>query len=193
MGHSGTLALALVLVVLGAPAVSGQPVAGGVLPASPPGPLFPADNWWSADVSSAPIDGGSAAYIDFINDCPGCCPGGGVPLHPDVGGDVSPGSASIYGMPYVVVDGTQPKRSVIFQFWEQSDGVLHPNNVSVPFYPLPDQAIAQPHWVEGGEPASVDRRSTQDRHLLVVDRDHRHLYDLWSVWADSPHHQSSAA
>src|SRR5262245_37769280 len=165
MGHSGTLALALVLVVLGAPAVSGQPVAGGVLPASPPGPLFPADNWWSADVSSAPIDGGSAAYIDFINDCPGCCPGGGVPLHPDFGGDVSPGSASIYGMPYVVVDGTQPKVSVQFVYSDESDGVDHTTNQSYPFYPIPVEAITQPHWIQGGAPGHVDQRLSQDHPL----------------------------
>jgi len=29
----------------------------------------------------------------------------------------------------------------------------------IPFYPLPSQAVTQPHWVEGGAPASVDQRS----------------------------------
>jgi uncharacterized repeat protein (TIGR01451 family) len=165
------------------------PVLGGALAGSPPGPLFPADNWWSTDVSSAPIDPGSASYIDDINDCPGCCPSGGQSLHPDFGGNVSPGSAQIYGIPYVTVDGTQPKRSVIFFYSDESDGVDHATDTSVPFYPLPDEAITQPHWVEGGDPASVDLRSHQDRHLLVVDRDHRHLYELWNVWYDTAHGQ----
>ena len=164
---------------------SAAPVLGGALPGSPPGPLFPASNWWSADVSSAPVDPGSAGYIQFINDCANCCPGGGQILHPDFGGNVSPGSVQIYGVPYVVVDGTQPKRSVIFFYSDESDGVDHATDTSFPFYPLPDEAITQPHWVEGGDPASVDLRDEQDRHLIVVDRDHRHLYELWNVWYDA--------
>src|SRR5688572_17698307 len=132
------------------------PVLGGALQGSPPGPLFPADNWWSADVSNAPVDANSASYIQFINDCASCCPGSGQNLHPDFGGNVSPGSVQIYGIPYVVVDGTQPKRSVNFFYSEESDGVDHATDTSFPFYPLPDEAITQPHWVEGGDPASVD-------------------------------------
>ena len=164
------------------------PVLGGALPGSPPGPLFPADNWWSADVSSAPVDPSSAGFIQFINNCASCCPAGRR-LHPDFGGDVSPGSVQTYGIPYAVVDGTQPKRSVIFQYSDESDGVDHATDTSFPFYPLPDEAITQPHWVEGGDPASVDLRSQQDRHLIVVDRDHRYLYELWNVWYDSAHAQ----
>ena len=183
---SAALALtAVASLAFGHRASTAAPVLGGALPGSPPGPLFPADNWWSADVSGAPVDPGSASYINFINDCPNCCPSGGQILHPDFGGNVSPGSAQIYGVPYVVVDGTQPKRSVSFFYSDESDGVDHPTDTSVPFYPLPDEAITQPHWVEGGDPASVDLRDQQDRHLIVVDRDHRHLYELWNVWYDA--------
>jgi hypothetical protein len=161
------------------------PVLGGVLPGSPPGPLFPADNWWNVDVSSAPIDANSASYIQFINNCTNCCPGNGRQLHPDFGGDVEPGSVETYGVPYAVVDGTQPKRSVIFYYSQESDGVDHATDTSYPFYPLPDEAITQPHWVEGGDPAAVDLRDEQDRHLIVVDRDNRYLYELWNVWYDT--------
>ncbi len=164
------------------------PVLGGALPGSPPGPLFPADNWWSVDVSSAPVAPNSTSYIQFINNCSNCCPAGRH-LHPDFGGDVAPGSVQTYGMPYAVVDGTQPQRTVIFQYADESDGVDHTTNTSYPFYPLPDEAITQPHWVEGGDPAAVDLRSQQDRHLIVVDRDHRYLYELWNVWYDSAHAQ----
>jgi uncharacterized repeat protein (TIGR01451 family) len=169
-----------------ASSAAGQPLLGGALPGSPPGALFPAGNWWNVDVSQAPVDPGSAGYIQFINDCATCCAtGGGRELHPDFGGNVAPGSVQTYGIPYVVVDGTQPKRSVIFFYSDESDGVDHATDTSVPFYPLPDQAITQPHWVEGGDPASVDLRDDQDRHLIVVDRDHRHLYELWNVWYDT--------
>jgi hypothetical protein len=91
---------------------------GGALPA--PLPLFPVDNWWNLDVSTAPVDSASNAYITFINN------GGTRRLHPDFGGEASPGSVSIYGFPYVVVDGTQAKRAVQFQYSDESDGVTTP-------------------------------------------------------------------
>src|SRR5712692_8783784 len=78
----------------------------GALPG--PLPLFPADNWWNQDVSAAPVDARSAQFIGFINN------GGSRQLHPDFGGYESPGSVNIYGFPYVVVDGGQPKRTVQF-------------------------------------------------------------------------------
>ena len=59
-------------------------------------PLFPADNWWNVDVSSAPVDPSSGAYISFI--------GTGKGMHPDFGG-YSGEPDGIYGMPYAVVDG----------------------------------------------------------------------------------------
>jgi len=144
------------------------PVEGGALPA--PLPLFPADNWWNVDISKAPVDQNSAAFIGFINN------GGTRHLHPDFGGLVSPGSAEVYGMPYAVVDGTQPRLLVDFvNYGDESDGV------GVPFYPIPAQAITQPHWIEGGDPGTVDDRS-QDRHLLIVDRDNKYLYELYNVY-----------
>ena len=147
---------------------------GGALPG--PLPLFPRSNWWNLDISSAPVDPGSASYISFINN------GSARRLHPDFGGDVSPGSAQVYGFPYVVVDGTQPKRTVQFQYADESDGVNQDTGQSVPFYPIPNEAITQAHWIEGGEPGNVDRRSVADRHLLIVDRDNRHLYELYNVY-----------
>jgi hypothetical protein len=147
---------------------------GGALPA--PLPLFPASNWWNLDITSAPVDPGSASYIAFINN------GSTRRLHPDFGGDVSPGSTEIYGFPYVVVDGAQPKKAVQFGYSDESDGVNHTTNQSFPFYPIPDEAIAQAHWIEGGEPGNVDRRSVADRHMLIVDRDNRHLYELYNVF-----------
>src|SRR5438105_4310977 len=84
--------------------------------AAPPGPLpvFLSDNWWNVDVSSAPTDPASSSYIAFINN------GGVRRLHPDFGGEASPGSVDIYGMPYAVVDGSQPKQAVTFHYWNES-------------------------------------------------------------------------
>ena len=55
---------------------------------------------------------------------------------------------------------------------------------AIPFYPIPVEAITQPHWVEGGAPGNVDQRSSEDRHLLILDRDNRYLYELYNVWFD---------
>ena len=53
------------------------------------------------------------------------------------------------------------------------------------FYPIPPEAISQPYWVEGGDPGNVDLRSSQDRHLLIVDRDRNYLYELYNVFYNS--------
>src|SRR5215831_15627306 len=106
MTATGTLLAAVVAVVAGA-ATQGTPI-----PA--PLPLFPSDNWWNLDISAAPVDAGSAAYIAFINN------GSTRQMHPDFGGDVSPGSTQIYGFPYAVVDGTTPLKAVTFQYADES-------------------------------------------------------------------------
>ena len=157
----------LLLLAASGNAVGLGPIPGGALPG--PLPLFPADNWWNVDISAAPVDANSVSFINFIGATRG--------LHPDFGGEVSPGSAGIYGIPYVVVDGTQPKVQVDFVLYPgESDGV------GLPFYPIPTQAIAQPHRIEGGDPGNVDVRDDQDRHLLIVDRDNKYLYELYNVF-----------
>lgn len=150
------------------------PVQGAPVPG--PLPVFPADNWWNADISAAPVDTGSSGYISFI--------GGTRRLHPDFGGEESPGSTGIYGFPYVIVNGSQPKQAVTFEYWDESDGV-DSSGRGVPFYPIPTQAITQPHWIEGGAPGNVDHRSQSDRHLLVIDCTNRHLYELYNVYYSS--------
>jgi hypothetical protein len=157
---------------------------GGAIPG--PLPIFPPDNWWNLDISTVPVDPASASYISFI--------GPARTMHPDFGGDVAAGSAQVYGFPYAVVDSTATPRTVQFQYADESDGVDHATNRSIPFYPIPDEAIAQAHWIEGGDPGKVDRRSSSDRHLLIVDRDRRFLYELYNVFYDgSQWHAGSGA
>ena len=178
------VAILLSAAILGSIVVGAASVLGGPLP--PPLPIFPADNWWNLNIAAAPVDPGSSSYIAFV--------GPTRTLHPDFGGDASPGSVQIYGFPYAVVDSTLTKRAVQFQYADESDGVNHATNVSVPFYPIPDEAITQPHWVEGGEPGNIDLRSSSDRHLLIVDRDQRYLYELYNVFYDgSQWHAGSGA
>ncbi len=92
-----SLAAGIVLAVAAGAGLALAATQGGPLPG--PLPLFPSDNWWNTDVSLAPVDPNSASYISFI--------GSTRTLHPDLGGEVSPGSVETYGMPYVVV-GRQP-------------------------------------------------------------------------------------
>lgn len=146
---------------------------GGPLPG--PLPLFPRSNWWNLDISTAPLASNSASYISFI--------GTGRAAHPDFGGEASPGSVDIYGFPYIVVDSAVAKQTVQFDYSDESDGVNHTTDVSYPFYPIPSQAATQPHWVEGGAPGNVDARDS-DRHILIVDRDAKHLYELYNVFFD---------
>jgi hypothetical protein len=154
---------------------------GGALPQ--PLPLFPADNWWNLDISSWPVDPNSSSYIAFINN------GGTRRLHPDMGGNA--GSAgdpnAIYGMPYAVVSNVTNAdlKSVEFLYWDESDGVDLNTGASFPFYPIPPEAITQPYWVEGGDPGNIDQRSSEDRHLLIVDRDRNYLYELYNVFYNS--------
>jgi hypothetical protein len=174
--------LAIASVFLAAPASLAQcpasvPVQGAAL--TVPLPLFPSNNWWNLDISAAPVDPGSASYISFINN------GGTRHLHPDFGGEVSPGSVDIYGMPYAIVDGSQPKQAVTFYYWDESDGVNYSTGQGIPFYPIPAQAITQAHWIEGGAPGNVDQRSQQDRHLLIIDCTNDYLYELYNVFYDA--------
>jgi hypothetical protein len=168
----------LLLVAFSIAAVAGIVTAASTIGGPLPGPLpiFPGDNWWNLDISTAPVDPASAAFVNFIGPTRG--------MHPDFGGDVSPGSVQVYGFPYAVVDSTVTLRAVQFQYADESDGVNHATNQSLPFYPIPDEAITQPHWVEGGEPGNIDLRSNSDRHLLIVDRDRRYLYELYNVFYD---------
>ena len=175
------LLVTMALFLAAMPAALAQcPAATPVQGAAPPGPLpvFPATNWWNLDISAAPVDPGSAGYIAFINN------GGTRRLHPDFGGEAAPGSVDIYGMPYAIVDGAQPKQAVTFEYRDESDGVDPATGQGIPYYPIPAQAITTPRWVEGGAPGNVDQRSESDRHLLLIDCTNRRLYELYNVWYD---------
>ena len=149
-------------------------VRGGELPG--PLPLFPLSNWWNADVSSAPVDPNSAAFISYI--------GASDRLHPDFGGESGDPDYPIYGMPYVVVSGSQPLVPVAFDYDDESDAGG---------YPIPEEAKTQQRWIEGGL-AGNDPRAEGDRHMLLVDRDRRILYELYALrWTGSRWEAGSGA
>lgn len=140
-------------------------VRGGSLPG--PLPLFPADNWWNLDVRQAPVDPSSASFIGFI--------GAGRGMHPDFGGDSTP-FPGIYGMVYMTVAGDQALEPVVFDYADESD----PGAPGRPAgYPIPVEARTQPKWIEGGYPGNAGVGG--DKHMLIVDRDHRVLFETWDT------------
>lgn len=162
--------LSVLLVLTTAAAASAQP--NGALPG--PLPLFPPDNWWNLDISDAPVDPNSAGFLDFIGD---------VGMHPDFGAKDS--FPAIYGMVYVSVPGSQPLRQVTFvEYGAQSDAGAPGRPAG---YPIPDEAKTQPlvdsdpRWIEGGHPGNVAGCPSSDRHMLIVDRDNRLLYELYHL------------
>lgn len=174
------VATALLLLFLAATVMGQAPQRGGPLPG--PLPLFPATNWWNTDVTSAPVDPGSASLIAFI--------GANRSLHPDFGGDSGDPLYPIYGIPYVVVGGTQPLVPVTFEYAAESDRGA-PGRP--PGYPIPEEAKTETRWIEGGLPGN-DPRATGDRHMLIVDRDHRLLFELFALrWNGSAWEAGSGA
>src|SRR5437870_1895674 len=150
-----------------ATAASGQPARNGELPA--PLPLFPPGNWWNTDISSAPIDAKSASFISFIGTTRG--------THPDFGGDSGDPSSPIYGMPFIVVSGSQPLLPVTFDYDDESDYGAPGRPLG---YPIPEEAKTQEKWIEGGL-AGNDPNADGDRHMLIVDRDDRILFEIYAT------------
>ena len=160
----------LLSLLLLAPAVLAQGVQlNGALPG--PLPLFETGNWWNVDITNAPVDPNSASFITFI--------GPTKQMHPDFGGNDPENPPGIYGIPYIVVPGNQPLQQVHWtEFGNQSDdgAPWRPTG-----YPIPEEAKTMTGWIEGGW-AGNDDAADGDRHLLIVDRDNRILYELYHTY-----------
>ena len=135
--------------------------------------VFPSSNWWNQDVSQAPVDPASRAFIDFVSGRTTTNPTAVRRLHPDFG-------PPPYGIPYVVVPGSQPLVPVTFvDYGDESDA----GAPGAPGYPIPDLARTDPNAIEGGQPGGG---ASGDRHLLLVDRDSWRLYETWATrWNDA--------
>src|ERR1017187_9435049 len=107
---------------------------------------------WNTDIASAPIDPNSNTMIsNWV---------GSVNLHPDWGTDPT------YGIPYVVVNGSQGLVNVnLGAYGNESDPGPMPVPASAP--------------VEGGS------SSTGDRHVLVLDNGNCFLYELYNSSVNS--------
>lgn len=143
-GAAAVLVLALAACATAEPDDSTAAPVGGC-------PVFPADNWWHADVSELPVHERSAQWLSNMsteND-----------LHPDFG--PSYGDGPNYGIPVTVVDGNHRRVRVRFTYADESDRVRYP--------------LGRDTRIEGG------RRSDGDRHAVIVDRDRCRLYETWAT------------
>jgi hypothetical protein len=130
--------------------------------------VFPVNNWWNLDISAAPVDPRSAQLIGWISGRTGGNTTATRRLHPDFG-------PPPYGIPYVVVDGTQPRVPVTFvAYGSESDSGYG----GLPGYPIPDAARLQPNYIEGGVAGGG---TSGDRHLLLLDRDRWLLYETFAT------------
>ena len=130
--------------------------------------VFPATNWWNLDISAAPVDPRSTQLIAWISGRTGTNTTAIRRLHPDFG-------PPPYGIPYVVVDGSQPRLPVTFvAYGAESDSGFG----GVQGYPIPNEARTQPNYIEGAVPGGG---TSGDRHLLLIDRDRWVLYETFAT------------
>jgi hypothetical protein len=114
--------------------------------------IFPLDNAWNTDISGYPIHPNSDHFIASIGAEKG--------LHPDFG-TVWDGAPN--GIPYVFTPGSQAMVNIVYTaYGDESD--------PGPF-PIPDDAP-----IEGGSD------SDGDRHVLVIDKDNKMLYELYRAF-----------
>ncbi len=122
------------------------PTSGGNGPTIVNCPVFPSDNPWNQVVTGLSVHPNSANYITSINSTKQY-------LHPDFGSDPT------YGIPYVVVSGSQAKVPINFtDYGDESD----PGP-----YPIPPNAPVEGAGEDG------------DRHVIAVDGDNCKLYELF--------------
>ena len=136
--------------------------------------VFPANNWWNLDISSAPVDARSRSLIDWISGRTAQNLTATRRVHPDFG-------PPPYGIPYIGVGADQSLTPVMFtSYGSESDAGAagRPSG-----YPIPDDARTQPNFIEGGLPGGG---SNGDRHLIVIDRERWLLYETFATrWNSS--------
>ncbi|MBB6625721.1 hypothetical protein H5V45_00170 [Nocardioides sp. KIGAM211] len=115
--------------------------------------VFPADNYWHADVSALPRHPRSRQWLRHMSP--------EVALHPDFGPSYGDGPG--YGIPVTVVRPGHRRVRVRFDYADESDRVRYP--------------LGRDTRIEGG------RGSGGDRHAIVVDRGACRLYETYATRA----------
>ena len=127
--------------------------------------LFPADNPWNQQITSAPVASNSAAIMNNIISLYG-----DGRFHPDFGQDTR-GSNPLYGIPFNVVHGnTQPKVHVVIDdYADESD---------LQDAPIPANAVLEGDN-QNGPVAGLANRG--DSHLIVYDEDNNIAYEFYNA------------
>jgi len=128
-------------------------------------PVYPTNNYWNARVTQLPVASHSDAWMSHMS--PGSY------LHPDFG--PSYGQQPVpYGIPITLVDDSHSKVDVTFRYRHESDRVPYP--------------LGADTRIEGG------RRSSGDRHALVLDTSTCEPYETWHTrLVDGHWHAGSGA
>jgi len=113
---------------------------------------FTSDSLWNTNISAAPVDPNSDSIINNWV--------GAVNLHPDWGTDPT------YGIPYVIVNGSQAL-------------------VNVNLGAYPDESDPGPMPVPPNAPVEGGSSSTGDRHVLVLNNANCFLYELYNASPNS--------
>ena len=113
---------------------AGAPVVQG----APECTVFPDDNVWNVKVDGLGVAGNSATLINTI--------GAGRSFHMDFG------SYAGYGIPYQVVDGTTTRRTVVFDYDDESDAGPYP----IPAFPLIEDGSGRPESATRGYRIDLD-------------------------------------
>jgi hypothetical protein len=131
--------------------------------------LFPANNPWNQDISSAPVAANSAAIISSI--------GTATRVHPDWGDDnPANGASPLYGIPYNVVHGnTAAKVNVVID--------NYPGESDIVPAPIPANAVIEGDYQNGPNPNGAGYNTGQrgDSHLIVWDEDNNIGYEFYAA------------
>jgi hypothetical protein len=114
--------------------------------------VFPANNYWHADVRSLPVDAHSTAWLSAMG-------ASSRHLHPDFG--PSGDTAAPYGIPVTVAASGHARVPVAFDYADESDELSYPFGTDTK--------------IEGGPKADGDR------HAIVVTADTCELFETWDT------------
>jgi hypothetical protein len=135
-----------------APPAGGGTASGNDVLAGTKCQIFPADNYWHADIASLPVNAHSAAWLSAMG-------ASTRKLHPDFGPSGDPSNP--YGIPVTIVPAGQTRVPVTFDYADESDKGPYPLGANT--------------RIEGGA------NSGGDMHAIMVTADTCELFETWDT------------
>ncbi|MGB4776712.1 MAG: hypothetical protein WBP45_16150 [Daejeonella sp.] len=128
--------------------------------------IFPNDNPWNMDISNSSTDKMSDEIIKNLQN---------FSLRANFGSGLWEGAP--IGIPYSIVCGNEPKRTVIFRKNQYDDNYGHESDPGP--YPIPLNA-------------PIENNGKDDAHVIVLDRDNMKLYELYNAGINNGQWEASA-